>query len=99
MTITDWDSGKSIRKPISVSPYRARSTAPGSDVSVVEILLDTNSPDGGESLSLHLSLATLPYSSLIVTLMSGMYSMFGTRRLSCPLACEQQSVPVVRTSG
>ena len=48
MTITDWDSGKSIRKPISVSPYRARSTAPGSDVSVVEILLDTNSPDGGE---------------------------------------------------
>ena len=46
MTITDWDSGKSIRKPISVSPYRARSTAPGSDVSVVEILLDTNSPDG-----------------------------------------------------
>jgi hypothetical protein len=46
INITDVDSGKMIRKPISVSPYRARSTAPGSDVSVVEILLDTNSPNG-----------------------------------------------------
>lgn len=46
MTITDVESGKSISKPISVSPYHARSTAPGSDVSVVELLLDTNSPNG-----------------------------------------------------
>ena len=47
ITLTDVESGKSIRKPISVSPYHARSTAPGSDVSVVEVLLDTNSPNGG----------------------------------------------------
>ena len=49
VTITDVDSGKAISKPISVSPYRARSTAPNSDVSVVELLLDTGSDDGDES--------------------------------------------------
>mmetsp|Transcript_27162 Transcript_27162/g.67943 ORF Transcript_27162/g.67943 Transcript_27162/m.67943 type:complete len:365 (-) Transcript_27162:417-1511(-) len=47
--LTDIDSGKAIRKPISVSPYHARSTAPGTDVTVVEVLLDTNSPDGDEN--------------------------------------------------
>ena len=65
LTITDVDSGKSIRKPISVSPYRARSTAPGSDVSVVEILLDTNSQNGREDAAFihsptkHISSTTL----------------------------------------
>lgn len=49
VTITDMDSGKSVRKPISVSPYRARTTAPNSDVSVVELLLDTMSDDGDEN--------------------------------------------------
>ena len=49
VTITDVDSGKAISKPISVSPYRARSTAPNSDVSVVELLLDTGSDDGDEN--------------------------------------------------
>ena len=49
VTITDTDSGKSVRKPISVSPYKARTTAPNSDVSVVELLLDTMSDDGDEN--------------------------------------------------
>ena len=49
ITITDVDSGKQITKPISVSPYHARSTAPNSDVSVIEILLDSGSDDGDEN--------------------------------------------------
>jgi hypothetical protein len=49
ITITDVDSGKQITKQISVSPYHARSTAPNSDVSVIEILLDSGSDDGDEN--------------------------------------------------
>jgi hypothetical protein len=47
--VTDEASGKSIRKPVSVSPYHARTTAPNSDVSVVELLLDSESGDADEN--------------------------------------------------
>ena len=49
VTLVDLDSGKKCTCPISVSPYRARATAPNTDVSVVEFLLDTDSDDGDEN--------------------------------------------------
>lgn len=49
VTLVDLDSGKSCKRAISVSPYRARATAPNTDVSVVEFLLDSGSDDGDEN--------------------------------------------------
>ena len=49
VTLVDLDSGKQVTLPVSVSPYRARATAPNADVSVVEFLLDADSDDGDEN--------------------------------------------------
>ena len=47
--LVDLDSGKQVTLPVSVSPYRARATAPNADVSVVEFLVDADSDDGDEN--------------------------------------------------
>ena len=49
VTLVDLDSGKQVTLPVSVSPYRARATAPNADVSVVEFLVDADSDDGDEN--------------------------------------------------
>jgi hypothetical protein len=49
VVLVDRDTQKSVRKPISVSPYKARATVPDSDMSVIEILLDSDSDDGDEN--------------------------------------------------
>ena len=49
VTLVDLDSGKQVTLPVSVSPYRARATAPNVDVSVVEFLVDADSDDGDEN--------------------------------------------------
>ena len=67
VTLVDLDSGKQVTLPVSVSPYRARATAPNADVSVVEFLLDADSDDGDENFFAQ----TQPPARLVVSRVHG----------------------------